>query len=355
MERIVVTRSTLPIIGNILFETTKDGLKLSANNLEMGIEIILAANIKSEGAILVPAKTLGGVVSKLPEGEVNFKLTEKGTARLTYQQSHSNLHTLPADEFPTLPKIKEGKTLTLNSIVFAEMIKQTIFATSSSEDKYVLTGVLFEIEKKEIRLVATDGYRLAKRVEKVELEKVEGGSCIVPAKVLLELQRILQAEEGDLKITLSGEQISFKYKEIYLVSRLIQGQFPDYHQVIPKESRAKFVAPTQALLEASERTAVIAGGAANIVRFELKGGKLYLSTNSPDVGSIEEILEVEAKGGEKANIAFNIRLIIDALKAMDAEKVILEFSEPLSPGVIRPSSGIDYLYIAMPIRAQEAV
>jgi len=360
VERIVSTRSTLPIIGNILFETSKSGIKISANNLEMGIEINIPAKVIKEGTILIPAKTLNGIVSKLPEGEVSFKLKEKGIISLNYKRSNFNIHGLPSDEFPQLPKVKENKSFEVKGAILEEMIKQTIFASSNSEEKYVLNGVLIEMGKgagegSNLRMIATDGYRLAKRGEKVE--GVEGSaSFIVPSRALMEVLRIISAENtNNVKVVLSSDQVSFKFKNIYLVSRLIQGQFPDYRQVIPKSAESKVKVSTQALLESAERAAVIAASAANIIKMEVKGGQLHIMAQAPDVGSVDEVIEVETKGKEKASVAFNVRLILDALRVIEAEEIWLELGEALSPGLIKPKDGPDYIYIAMPIRTQEAV
>lgn len=364
VERIVTTRSTLPIIGNILFEAGKQGLNISANNLEMGIKLGIKAKVTKDGAVLLPAKTLGGIVSKLPEKKVGFKLSEKGTIKISYERSHFNVHTLPPDEFPVLPKVKEGKTFSVDPKVFASMVRQTIFSVSGSEEKYVLTGVLLEVGKgsqagddSNIRLVATDGYRLAKRGEKIKNLGTETNlSVIIPAKTLQELSRILEMGKGEeeLKVTVSSDQISFKYMDIYLVSRVIQGQFPDYKQVIPKKGATKIDLDSGAFLEAAERTAVIAAGSANIVRFEVREESLHLSASTPDVGTIDEVIPAEVRGDKKGQVAFNIRLIIDMLKSVEAEKVVLELTESLGPGTLKEGGKDDYLYIVMPIRTQEA-
>lgn len=360
VERIVLTRSTLPIIGNVLFEAMKDGLKLSANNLEMGLEVTIPAKIKEEGAILIPARTLGGIVSKLPNEAINIRANEKGVVKISYKQSNVNINGLPSEEFPMLPKIKESKTITIETKTFVDMVKQTVFSVSQSEDKYVLNGVLLETgkssqEKDEsnIRLVATDGYRLAKRGGNIG-GNPEKAAVIVPAKALIEVSRILQGKEsGELKISISNEQIAFKFKDVYMISRLIQGQFPDYKQVIPKNSEVKIEANTKLFLDAAERTAVIASGSSNIVKINTKDGKLHIVANTPDVGSADEIVDAEMKGEAKAPIAFNVRLLTDVLKVIDTEKISLEFSGPVNPGIIRPLGGADYLYIIMPIRTAE--
>lgn len=362
VERIVATRSTLPVIGNILFEAGKIGLKLSATNLEMGIELGVKAKVAREGAVLLPAKTLSGIVSKLPETSVGFKLGENGAVRISYDQSHFNLLSLPPDEFPSLPKVKEGKTFSVDPEAFVSMVKQTIFAVSASEEKHILTGVLLEAGKSSqpgdntnLRMVATDGYRMAKRGEKIDLKEDAGVSAIVPARALLELSRILEGKDKEeLRVTVAADQIGFRFGDAYLVSRLIQGQFPDYKQVIPKRSATRAVLDTKEFLRATERAGVIASGSANVTSFEVKEGKMYLSANTPDVGSVTEVLSAEIKGVEKARVAFNIRLITDVLNVITTERVAMELGEGLSPGVIKPEGEGDYLYIAMPIRTQEA-
>jgi DNA polymerase-3 subunit beta len=362
VERIVSSKSTLPIIGNVLVEAKKGGIKVSANNLELGIEIFLEANVVKEGSILIPAKTLAAMVSRLPKGNIDFKVSEKGIIKVSYDQSHFSIHGLPTDEFPVLPKIKEERVITVGSGQFLGMIKKTIFAVSTSEDKYVLNGVLLEIgrsgvsgDNSNIRLVATDGYRLAKVGERVkDVPNVEA-KIIIPSKALVELGKILSAaeEEEEISISIGKDQIAFSLKNTFLVSRLIQGQFPDYKQVIPRTTSTKLTVPTQALLDASERAAVIAGSSANVIKFELKADKLHILATAPEVGSVDETIDVEVKGADKTQVAFNVRLITDVLKVIDQPKLMVEISGPLSPGVFRPVDGLDYIYIVMPIRTQE--
>ena len=361
VERLVSTKSTLPIIGNLLFEAKKNSLKISANNLEMGMAVEVEAKVSKEGSILVPAKTLAGVVSKLPNTKIGFKVNERGLVKISYNESHLSIHGLPAEEFPALPKVKEDKVIKVNAAVLSKMIDETIFSVSNSEDKYVLTGVLFEIGKSKttgdstnLRLIATDGYRLAKRGEKVAGIPAQEMSVIVPAKALNELNKVIAESDEDVSIITSAEQVAFKHGKVYIVSRLIQGQFPDYKQVIPKKSTTKILCSTGLFLESAQRAQVIASSNANIVRLETKAGKLHVVANTPDVGQVDEVLPVEIKGEAQAQVAFNVRLLTDALKVMETEQVSLELSGPLHPGLLKPAEGHDYLYVVMPIRTQES-
>ncbi|MFA5876223.1 MAG: DNA polymerase III subunit beta, partial [Candidatus Margulisiibacteriota bacterium] len=285
-ERIVSTKSTLPIIGNLLFEAAKDHLKISANNLEMGLEIKVEAKVLKEGSVLIPAKTLSGIVAKLPDTKINLNVNDRGLVKISYQESHLSIHGLPAEEFPSLAKVKEDISFRVDAPLFARMIEETIFAVSANEDKLVLTGILLEVGKSKaagdnsnLRLVATDGYRLAKKSEKIE--GIAGGekSVIVPARVLSELSKVISETSGTVNVVVSAEQISFKFGDVYMVSRLIQGQFPDYKQVIPRKSETQITVATDLLLDAAQRAAVIASSSANIIRMETKGEKLHLIAN----------------------------------------------------------------------------
>jgi DNA polymerase-3 subunit beta len=361
VEKIVSTRSTLPIIGNILIEASKSKLKISANNLEIGMEVYIKSTIEEEGAVLVPAKIFSSIVSKLPDTDITVKTVEKGLVKISYKQSNFNINGLSPDEFPTLPKIKEGKNFIIDSKLFSEMIDQTVFSVSMSEEKYVLSGVLMEFGKSQIsgdssnlRMVSTDGYRLSKRGSKITASIPIESSLIVPAKALIEVSRIIQADPGgEVDITLGADHIAFGFKDTFIVSRLIQGQFPDYKQVIPKGSEIKVTMNCKLFLSAIERAAVIASSSANIIRLEVKSGKMFVIANAPDVGNINEIVEAEIKGGEKGQVAFNVRLLMDALKVIQEEKIALELSGPLSPGLLRPIGSEDYTYIIMPIRVAE--
>jgi len=357
VEKIISTRTTLPIIGNVLFEASLNILKMSANNLEIGIEVNIAAKVIKEGSVLIPAKTLAGIVYKLPNTDICIKTSDKGIVSISYGSSSFNIHGLAPDEFPLLPKVKDAKKLIINNKIFNELIKSTIFAVSSSEDKYILNGVLLEVGKIEgpsnIRMISTDGYRLAKRGVKLPSVPAAASSLIVPSKALAEVSRIIGESDGDVEINIGTEQISFKYNNCFIVSRIIQGQFPNYKQVIPKSSTIKLTIKTKEFLESSERASVIATTSANIVRLDVRGAKMHIIANTPEVGSVDEVVDIIAGGVEKIQIAFNVKLITDVLKVLDSDKVILELSSPLNPGIIRPADDLDYIYIIMPIRTSD--
>lgn len=355
VEKAVAIRSTLPIIGNILIETTKAGLKLSSNDLEIGIELIIDANIVQEGAILAPAKTLSNIVSKLPAGEVSFVVGNNNYIKISCGRSKFNIHGLPTEEFPMLHKIEKGTNFEIDADLLYEAIKQTVIAVSLDETKHVLNGVLMEIEKNQIKFVATDGFRLSQRLATLKGAIKEGANinCIIPLKALHEISRIIQQDDykGVVKVVLSKEQISFAFKSVYLISRLIQGQFPDYKQVIPKEGKAKIIIARKDLLESTERASIIASANANIIKLEQADkNQLLISANTANIGNVAENVDVNIDGKLDFSIAFNVRLIMDVLKNIDEDNVVLTLNSQTTAGVIKPKENKDYTYVIMPIR-----
>lgn len=360
VEKAVSFKSTLPIIGNILLETTKEGLKLYSNDLEIGIEVTISAKITSAGLILIPAKTLSNIVSKLPEEEILFNVNERAKLEIICGSSRFNLNTLSPDEFPPLPVVKKEKTLQISAELFKEIIEEVILATSSDESKHVLNGVLLELEGKELVLAATDGYRLAKYGAKLKTPSPGKINIIIPSKALNQLifvinqtQKTQEAADNLVDVAISVDQISFKYGNVYFVSRLIQGQFPNYKQVIPKEFKTELVCHRKALLDAFERAAIIASASANIVKLKMTDSKLYITATTPDLGTSTEWVEVRTKGEAKVQVAFNVKLILDVLKTLDDQEIIFGLTGALSPGLIKPLKEKDYFYIIMPIRTVE--
>ncbi len=354
VEKAVAIRSTLPIIGNILIETTEKGLKLASNDLEMGIELVIDANIAQEGAILAPAKTLSSIVAKLPAGEVSFDVENNNNIKISCGRSRFSILGLSTEEFPMLNKLDAGVILNIEANMLKEMIKQTIIAVSLDESKHILNGVLVEVSKNDIKFVATDGFRLAQRqsVLKDINTSSDNISVIIPTKALQEVSRIIQQDElkDDIRIVISKEQAAFEFKNVYLITRLIQGQFPDYKQVIPKDDKAKVIISRRELLDAAERASIIASSNANIIKLEPKDEQLMISANTANIGNVQEIVDVEKTGTLDFTVAFNVRLMMDVLKNIDEDNIVFTLNSPSAPGVIMPKENKDYTYVLMPIR-----
>jgi DNA polymerase-3 subunit beta len=352
VEKAVSVRSTLPVVGNILLEATAVGLKLSSNDLEIGIELLLDANIVTEGAVLAPAKTLSSIVSKLSEGEVTFKVDENNSILITSKQSKFNIHGLPVDDFPALHRLSKGETLKIEADTLRKMISQVIIAVSLDEAKQFLNGILIEKDKNELRFVATDGFRLARKISALHEDSASGLSIIVPSRALNEINRILQQEDyqGLVELVVTREQVSFQFKSIYFVSRLIQGQFPDYNHVIPADQKTRITISRKDLQEAAERASIIASSSANIIRLEMVDQRLLITANTSSIGNVSELVDIQKEGEDMQPIAFNVRLILDAIKNIPEDSIVITLNGATSPGVITPRGDKDFTYVVMPIR-----
>jgi len=366
VSRLVASKAELPVLSNILIATDKGRLKLSATNLETGINYWLGSKIEKEGAISVPAKTLTEFISFLPPEKVQLEV--KGNNLSISSGSYSaNLVGLPASEFPVVPTLKEEKTFSFSSEELLEGISQTVFATSQDEGRPVLTGVLFQIKDEDLILVATDGYRLSFKKMKAgknlkEVKEFQKG-LIIPSRVLREVEKIIgnfqQKEEVGLAITSSSNQVIFVTPEAEIVSRLIEGSFPEFEKIIPEKWTTRIILEKESFLRAVRTASIFARESANIVKFKIpaspagrQNSKFKVSANAPQVG--DNLIELETKQeGEKNSIAFNSRFVLDFLNSINTNEVSFEMTTPLNPGIFRPFSDSSYFHIIMPVRVQE--
>jgi len=359
VSRSVAPKAQLPVLGNILLATDKGRLKLSATNLETGINYWLGAKIEKEGAISVPAKILTEFVSSLPSEKIELEVKENSLNLICgfYQASFVGL---PASEFPSVPTLKDKETFSFPSGELLKSISQVSFAAASDEGRPVLTGVLFQVKEDNLVLVATDGYRLSfKKMGKVrgvgEAKEFKKG-LIIPSRTLNEVGKILTDQEQEkgmgLTITPSSNQIIFSTTEAEIVSRLIEGSFPEFEKIIPEKGTTKVVLETQDFIQAVRTAAIFARESANIVKFAIRNSQFAISSNAPQVG--ENLIELEIKQeGEDNKIAFNSRYLLDFLNSVDTEQISFEMTTPLNPGVFRPVGDPSYLHIIMPVRVQE--
>lgn len=357
VEKAVSSKSTIPIVSNILIEAKKNGkVTLSGNDLEVGIEVKLSAKVEDSGSVLAPAKTFTNIINKLPNDNVVVEVDGSNNIKIECARSKFNIRGLSSNDFPKISKLENSKKIRIKRNVLSEMIKQTIFSVSMDESKQILNGILFDINKNELSLIATDGYRLAYR--KNTIENIDGkNSMVVPTKVLSELIKIIKdGDENNIELGICSDQISFDIEDIYIVSRLVQGKFPDYRLVIPKDWKAKVDVLRKDLLEATERSQVIASTSANIIKIEISKDKMLITANSSEVGNVSELIDVSVSGKSEIRISFNVRLILDVLRSIDDESVELCLGEDeLSAGIIRPKDKAEYTYVLMPIRTVETV
>ncbi len=352
VHRAVSTKNPLPVLSGILLKTENNRLSLTATDLELGIECSVPVNVEKEGGVILPARYLSEIVRRLPDVRINIEVNSENNTLIKYGESEFNLLGMPADEFPILPAIDSESVLVIKQELFKNMIKQVVLATSADDNRPIFTGILMEIESdSNIRMVATDTHRLAYRSAKLEngeRKKFEK-AVIIPGKTLNELSRILTGEGEDLQIAFGENQVVFEIPGVKFISRLIEGQFPNYKQVIPQGCKTKIRIRTRELLDSTERASLLAKEGTNIVKMNVSEEKLTITSNSPEIGKIEEHIHIKMEG-EATQIAFNSKYIIDVLKVIDSEEVFLELTGSLSPGIIKPTESENYLYLILPIR-----
>ncbi len=355
VQNAVAAKNTMPILANVLLEARDKKLEFVATDLDMGIRCSVPAEVVEKGSITINAKKLSDIVRELPEASVDFEIDDNHKMILVCQKSNFKIHGLPKDDFPILPEVKKDKVLKINGLLLQDMIRKTLFAVSTDETRYVLNGVFFQAEGGKVKMVATDGHRLAFIQKKLENKSDEKYSVIIPTKTLNELSKVIsdvgKGKENEIivEVIATDNQIKFNVNDVEIVSRLIDGQFPNYDQVIPKEADKKIEASTAELSAATRRVAVLTSEKSNSIRYQAKNGKISISSKTPDMGEAQEEIEVDYKGEEIA-IAYNSKYVLDVLKNIGTETVLLELTQPLSPGVIRPKGDPDYLCVIMPMR-----
>ena len=358
--RAVATRSTLPVLSNILLETDEGRLRLAATNLEIGINCWIGAKVEEEGSTTVPARLLTEFVNSLPPGQIDMELTERTqTLNLKCARYEANIKGISASEFPDVPtaeSIGGQNNLHLEAEAFRRMIDQVVFAAATDESRPILTGVLAQFHQGGLTLAAADGFRLSVTSADVGADLDSAISAIIPARALAELSRISGEQEDPIELILTPQrnQILFHLSHTDLVSQLIDGKFPDYNQIVPKSHSTRSTVNTQELLKSVKVAFLFARDAANIIRFrvvpgsELAPGQIVITGTSAEFG--DNVSEIDANiEGEDIEIAFNARYMIDALSVVGTPEVSLDTSNPSSPGVIRPLGGDDYLCVIMPM------
>jgi DNA polymerase-3 subunit beta len=364
--RAVATRSTLPVLSNILLESDEGRLRLAATNLEIGVNCWIGARVEEEGRITVPARLLTEFVNSLPPGQIDMELTERTqTLNLKCARYEANIKGIDATEFPDVPtaesiggqgQAQQPMLLHLDAEAFRRMIDQAVFAAATDESRPILTGVLAQFHQGGLTLAAADGFRLAVSSADVGADLDKVSNVIIPARALAELNRVSGDQEDpiELIITPQRNQVLFHLANTDLVSQLIEGNFPDYNQIVPKSHTTRTVVATLDLLKAVKVAFLFARDAANIIRFnivpgsELTPGQVIITGTSAEYG--DNVSEIDADiEGEEIEIAFNARYMIDALSVVGTSEVALETSTPSSPGVIRPVGGDDFLCVVMPM------
>jgi DNA polymerase-3 subunit beta len=354
VSRAVSSRATLPVLANVLLKTEDAGLKLTATNLEIGINCWVPGKVEAEGEITVPAKLLTDLVSSLPNQRIDLELSPKDrTLKVSSGNSRSSIKGIDADEFPVVAAIGESPATSAASRDLRDALGEVVFAAASDESRPILTGVLTKLAGEVMTLAAADNYRIAVRSLATGRAVSPEISIVVPARSYAELMRILPDSDDpiDITITPNKSQVLFHVEGIDLVSRLIEGQFPNYEPVIPTAHTSRAVIDREAFLAGARRASIFARDSANIVKVELGGDGegLSITAHAADVGDNADTLDA-ALDGQATTIAFNARYLIDVLSNLRADEAALELSGPLAPGVIRGVGKDDYVHVIMPVR-----
>ncbi len=348
VQKSVSTKTTLPILKGIYLEAYATCLKLVGTDLEVGIENIIEAEVIQEGTVVIDARLFSEIIRKLPDENVELHLQENNQLLIKCASTEFNILCYNASDFPELPLIEEENRHEISQELFRNMIRQTVFATSQDESRPILTGVLMEIENEKLNMVALDGYRLALR--KGKIDGTDTNRVVVPAKTLNEISRIMNADdENPITITFTENHGLFTIGNTKLISRLLDGEFINYNQILPKEYKSQVKINTKNLLNSIERASLLAReGKNNLVKFTINDDKMVITSNS-ELGKVYEEINIQLEG-EDLEIAFNSKYFIDALKAVDEEEVYLEFTTNISPGIIKPVNNENHVYLVLPVR-----
>jgi DNA polymerase III subunit beta len=355
----VSNRSTLPILANILLATEHGRLKLCATNLEIGINCWVDAQIHEEGTTTVPAKLLTDFVNSLPQAPVDIAVAEDtNKVSIKGEGSSANIKGMDASEFPLIPNGEDGEVpIIVDATLLKEMISEVAIAASEDESRPVFTGVLVQVSNEKLTFAAADSFRLAVRTAPLPADDSTHGDILIPARTLTELARILPGEGAvQMIVTPNRSQVLFHTEQIDLVSRLIEGNFPNFRQIIPKEHTTRAVVDTRTFAARVKSAALFARDSSNIARVKIQGGDgsglepgtVTVEATAEDLGDNVGVLNAAVDGPEQ-QIIFNVKYLADVLAVVGTPEVAIEINAPTKPGVLKPVGPADYTYVIMPM------
>ena len=339
VQNVVSTRTTLPILSNVLLQAKGSEVHLTTTDLDVGVRGAFEASVEKEGATTLPARRLFTIIRELPSSEVSIEVDGKNAASIRSGQSFFKILGLPEEEFPPLPKFENAKNVTIPQKALRDGLRKTSYAISTDETRYVLNGLLFS-------LVATDGRRLAMVDIELEFPKSHEADIIVPTKAVTELGRLL-TEDGEVKVSVGSGQIAFELNNTLLVSKLIEGNYPNYKQVIPTETKERVTLERETFLNSLRRVSLLASDKSNSIKLNFSKNNIDITANTPEVGEAKESLPVAYKGRD-FSIAFNPEFFMAPLRALTEDEVFLDLIDEMSPGVLKIQT--PFLYVLMPMR-----
>ncbi|MBE7414148.1 MAG: DNA polymerase III subunit beta [Deltaproteobacteria bacterium] len=350
IQGIVEKRNTMPILANVLLDASKGKVTIMATDLEVFIRDSAEAGVSEEGSVTVNARKVFEIVKELPGDQIDVSTGKDDKLTLKAGKARFNIMGLPAKEFPSFPDPEEGSLQAIDGETMRNMIDKTSFAVSTDETRYNINGFLLEREDGRIKMVATDGHRLALIVSEGDnIAKGQKEGVLLPRKGVMEMKKVLDEKEGEFFLGITQKNAVMKRDNTVITVRLLEGEFPDYRRVIPKDNDKVVSAKREDLLSSLKRVSILSTDKIKGVKFNFSNSKLVLSSSSPELGEATEEVDINYSEGD-IDIAFNARYFIDVLEALKEEEVRINLKDSLSPGIIRPAGGEDYTYIIMPMR-----
>lgn len=354
---VVATRSTMPILSNVLIEAEDGHISLTTTNLDLGIRCRIKADVSDTGSLTLPVRKLATIVRELPQSDVFIETSEKNQAKITSGGSLFKIMGIGSEEFPPLPTFENRKVFELSQEQIVGMLKSVSYAQSNDENRYILNGVYFNFADEKLTLVATDGRRLGLTALETEISDENAGSLILPAKTVAELERLMG--KGDkVKIAFNDRQAAFEIDieesgdtglvdHLYLVSKIVEGNYPNYRQVIPKETEHRVKIERELMLECVHRAALVTSDKSNSVKLKMTKNLLEISGSSSEYGESHESMAIAYEGPE-VQVAFNPQFLMEPLKALTKDEVFFEFKDELSPGLFKTLD--NFICVIMPLR-----
>lgn len=354
---VVATRSTMPILSNVLIEAEEGHISLTTTNLDLGIRCRIKANVTDPGAITLPVRKLATIVRELPNPEVFIETSDSNQAKITSGGSLFKIMGIGSEEFPPLPTFENRKVYELSQDEIVNMLKSVSYAQSTDENRYILNGVYFNFADEKLTLVATDGRRLGLTALDLEVSDDNAGSLILPAKTVSELERLMGKGEH-VKVAFNDRQAAFEIAideggdsglvdHLYLVSKIVEGNYPNYRQVIPKETEHRVKIERELMLECVHRAALVTSDKSNSVKLKVSKNLLEISGQSSEYGESHESMAI-AYDGPEVQVAFNPQFLMEPLKALTKDEVFFEFKDELSPGLFKTLD--NFICVIMPLR-----
>jgi len=351
IQGIVDKKTTMPILSHFLLKAGKEA-SLMATDLDIALKGPLKAEIIKKGSLCIPARKLFEIAKEV-DGDISLETQDNNWIKVTSGKSTFKLMGLPEEDFPALPEMEKSEELNIAADTLKTMIEKTIYATGESDTRYTLNGLLMHfkpVKKKiELKIVGTDGHRLSVIAVDIDGKISEEKKLILPKKAAIELRKLIEGSSNNITIYINKNHIFFSTDHIVLTSRLIEGTYPNYEQVVPKDNEKKVIIEKVAFLKALRRTSIMSRERTNAVRLDLENEKITLISMNPDIGEAREELAAQYKG-EPMSIGYNARYLMDILQAMEGESVSLELQEPLSPTLLLEADNKDYKCVVMPMR-----